>query len=410
MKRKKFMALLLTAVMSVGLLAGCGDSGKDTEGSQSGGGTEQKEGSKDSSEAGGGSSQGEGTYSTDEYGFKDINGNDTITFGTNANGGYYYYLHNMFTGKNWTPFRMDENGNITHEYLTQEWVDYNMYMWRLVHDGLMDVECFTQSSDLAEEKIGNGSVLFVAAKYDSTTNATIRSGLYSAHPEMQYVPVGPLHYKTGEELRDLREMGVYGSSVIFFPETCKNVEAALTWYEYFDSPEGAAFAAYGPVGENYNFDEEGRVIFTDAYKEWYNSTDDDARREYWRQRGYSTVTKYITKNVKTWGWDIDGQLTNVEPNVWKWENEIMSIEFAPKEKNSILLLAGTYPDYNKLVVALDEGEMIRETTRAYFAATEEEARAIIEAYQKKFSSGESVQDFLDFLTNAYKENSDLLYY
>ena len=103
-----------------------------------------------------------------DYGFKDINGNDCIIATTFHNGWNYGDYGQSFAEKKLTGFSPDENGNVTLDKLGEDYVTQQLFYWEMVHDGILDKECFTQTDDRAREKVGNGTALFSCAQYRMT--------------------------------------------------------------------------------------------------------------------------------------------------------------------------------------------------------------------------------------------------
>ena len=84
-----------------------------------------------------------------------------------------------------TSYSKGEDGKVTHGNLSENWVNKNLFIWELVHEGILDKECFTQTDDRGKEKVGNGTALFSCAQYGITVDATKMTGLYDTHPEMR---------------------------------------------------------------------------------------------------------------------------------------------------------------------------------------------------------------------------------
>lgn len=142
-----------------------------------------------------------------EHGFKDVNGNDTIVATTYHNGWDYSQYGINFAEKKFSNYRKQADGTYTYLAMTDEWMNKNLFIWKLVNKGLLDVECFKQTDSQADEKVGNGTALFAAAQFNSIINSTKLTGLYSSHPEMRYILVGPMTYKDGQPIVQLEQNG-----------------------------------------------------------------------------------------------------------------------------------------------------------------------------------------------------------
>ena len=100
-----------------------------------------------------------------DYGFKDVNGNDCIVATTFHNGWPYANYLQSYNEKKLTGYSLDADGNVTYDKLSENYVNKNLVVWKMVHDGLLDKECFTTTDDAAKEKVGNGTALFTCAQY-----------------------------------------------------------------------------------------------------------------------------------------------------------------------------------------------------------------------------------------------------
>ena len=77
-----------------------------------------------------------------DYGFKDVNRNDCIVATTYHDGWSYDDYAQSFNAKKLTKFELDENGNVTYDRLTKNYVDKYLFIWKLVKEGILDKECF----------------------------------------------------------------------------------------------------------------------------------------------------------------------------------------------------------------------------------------------------------------------------
>ncbi|MDR1399655.1 MAG: hypothetical protein LBJ41_07025 [Treponema sp.] len=57
--------------------------------------------------------------------------------------------------------------------------------------------------------------------------------------------------KNGNPLVQIENMGRSGSQVIFFPITCKDLDAAFRYIDYVNMPEGMTLALYGIEGQTF---------------------------------------------------------------------------------------------------------------------------------------------------------------
>ncbi len=346
-----------------------------------------------------------------EYGFKDVNGNDCIVATTYHDGWSYDDYLQSYKEKKLTHYSLDENGNVTFDKLSQNWVDQYMVIWDLVKSGIMDKECFTTSDDMAKEKVGNGTALFTCAQYGVTIDATKQSGLYDSNPEMRYTWVGPLNYKDGSPLTQIEADGRSGSPAIFFPTTCSNIDAALTWLDYVNSKEGMRLISYGFEGDTYELNEEGQPRMTAELTERYAVEPENVKKEL-RQRGinYMPGRTYVAKkNTKWFGESGPFEADALDPNLVEYRKE-RPVEIL--KGYQIDALAPGFEGYQEFAEwAFDDVKEKEYKERAFFAETEEEARQILEEYQEYLRTNEDgqMQKFLDYLTEQSKTRDDIAY-
>ena len=348
----------------------------------------------------------------DAYGFKDINGNDTITVSTGKNGYKYHNLMQNFREEKLSEFTLNKDGSISYDRLDQNFVDMNMFLWKLVNSGMMDVECFTQSDEMSDQKVSNGSILFTAHAHIKSLNRVLeKTGTHSAHPEIEYVLVGPLDYADGTPGSYVAQDGAYGSAIIFFSGDAEEemVEAALTYLNYVSSKEGLLVSNIGTEGEIYNLSEDGKFSYTDKVIDLYLN-DTEAYEKLRKSEGtYMHGDCYITDHRKEWfGDSLDLSLATGKREWFAQLQEDMkeAVPLKVIEGLSITAIASSYEGYADLLAnCLDDDRRKTYVERAYFAETEGEAIEILKSYQEFISSynkGE-LQKFLDWLAEAVKE-------
>lgn len=346
-----------------------------------------------------------------DYGFKDVNGNDCIVASTFHNGWSYGNFAASFDDKKLTSFYLQDDGTVTHSKLDQNYVDKNLFIWKLVHENILDKECFTTSDDRANEKVGNGSVLFTCAQYGVSINATKLTGLYDSNPEMRYIPVGPLNYRDGSPAVQTEPEGRSGSPVIFFPTTCSNIEAALTWLDYVNSKEGTKLICYGFEGDTYELNADGQPRMTAEWTEKYRADSQSVDDEL-RERGINFMQgrTYVNKKNTTWFGETAPFRADAENEYEKAYKEVRGIEILPGYP--IDAIAANYEGYQEMAEwAFSDTKEKEYTERAFFADSEEEARKILEDYQEYIRTNDNGEfmKFLDYMTEQSKTRDDWAY-
>ena len=346
-----------------------------------------------------------------DYGFKDINGNDCIVATTYHDGWSYNDYTASFDAKKLTSYSKGEDDKVTHGNLSENWVNKNMFIWELVHEGILDKECFTQTDDRGKEKVGNGTALFSCAQYGITVDATKMTGLYDTHPEMRYIPVGPLDYSDGSARTQIESEGRSGSPVVFFPSTCANIDAALTWMDYLNSKEGTKLICYGFEGDTYEMNDQGQPrMNADLTKRYAENA--EAVKEELRERGimYMASRTYVAKKNNLWfGEPGPFEADALDPYVADYRKQ-RPAEILPGY--AIDALAPGFEGYQEFSEWAFDGEKENEyKERAFFADTEEEARSILEDYQEylRTNDGGKMQEFLDYMTEVSTSRDDIVY-
>jgi putative aldouronate transport system substrate-binding protein len=345
-----------------------------------------------------------------EYGFKDANGNDCIVATTYHNGWDSSGYSINYADKKFSDYVKQEDGTYTYNMLTQNWINRELFIWKLVNEGLMDVECFKHTDAQADEKVGNGTALFASAQYSVVINSTKLTGLYTSNPEMRYVPVGPMTYRDGSPVVQLEQNGRQGSPAIIFPTTCTNIEAALAYLDYINSEEGARLCQYGIEGDTYTLNADGQPRLNEDLlerKRAGDSTVDDELRE--KGIGY-ILGRTLQADVRNTWWG-ETNAGDADAAV----EEMVAYKLArPVERVNGYPLSGLVNKFEKYDVvkrfAFEGTTKDDYVQRAYFAETEEEARAILEDYQNYLLTQEDgiFKDYLDFVNECAKSRDDIL--
>ena len=342
-------------------------------------------------------------------GYQDVNGNAIIPASTFHEGWDLSGYSLNFKNKQLTNYVKQDDGTYTYYQLTDDWVNEQLFIWKLVNEGILDKECFKTTDAMAEQKAGNGTVAVFSLQYGTIVNATKATGLHQNHPEMRYIPIGPLNYASGEPLVQLEQKGSGGSGVYCFPTSCENLEAALTWFNYLNSEEGQLLAYYGFEGDTYEMVDGQPRLMPEILerKQAGDSTVDDELRE----RGinlYGAPATVLVRRV-TWFGELnpgDADAADADVEAYKEMRPIEQVEGYPIDK-----LAMQYPEYDTVKSFLTEGTKESDTKQqAYFAATEEEARAMLEGYQEYLRTAEGgiMDDFLKFVAEQSKTRDDVV--
>lgn len=148
-----------------------------------------------------------------------------------------------------------EDGKVLPTVDTEEYRSYLEYMHKLVEDGLLDKECFTQTNDQYYAKMKSGKVGF--------WSGWIPQSLFSQEEAENWVPVKVLKaedsitpVKTGKRNK------LFANRTGFAITTnCENSERLLGWWDYLSSSTEIKYTMrYGEKGGYWDIDSDGNVI------------------------------------------------------------------------------------------------------------------------------------------------------
>jgi putative aldouronate transport system substrate-binding protein len=155
------------------------------------------------------------------------------------------------------------DGSLDHVFMTKAYEDYTLYYRKLISEGLLDTDAFTQTDPIANEKIKQGRIAVLAAHYPAILDAS--KDYVKAHPGSDYVPIGPLE-RAGAEPSRPADLSIQGNNVTVITKKTKDVDAALRLLDFLASDEGFMLARYGVEGVHWDM-ENGKPV---AKKEWYD--------------------------------------------------------------------------------------------------------------------------------------------
>lgn len=345
-----------------------------------------------------------------DYGFRDVNGNDCIVATTYHEGWDYTGYQLNFIPLQLTDDYMLKDGKVISRKLSDEFIDKNLFLWKLVNENILDKECFKHTDAQADEKVGNGTALFASCQYSVIIKSTQLTGLYESNPEMRYTWVGPLNYATGESAIQPSPEGRNGSPAIVFPTSCSNIDAALTYLEYVNSEEGARLCQYGIEGETYNM-VDGQPRMNEEWTKKF-AADNEGTKEALREYGIGYMLQRVlcADRRMTWWGEKEAFSADAENEYIKEYKTIRPVEVI--KGYSIDGILPNFENYAQVSEIAWEGTTEKDyRERAYFAATQAEARQILEDYQTYLrTSGDGVfLKMLDWMTEQYSTRDDFVF-
>ena len=344
-----------------------------------------------------------------DHGFRDVNGNPTIVATTFHDGWDYGRYAEGFSRQARTDYIPLPDGSVTHYWLTPEYVTRNLFVWRMVNQNLLDRESFRHNDDQANTKVGNGTALFYAAQYGPGINATKLTGLYTAHPEMRYIPIGPLNDINGRPLVQREDMGRTGSPVIFFPTTNRHLEETFRYIDYINTIEGMTLAEYGIEGRTFVRNAQGQPRLTpDLLRR--KAAGDSSWEDEMREVGARYLANRLWYGSLRMEWFGETEPGNADAAVQELEDYKLLRPVQQFPGYSISAFEGEYPQIDAVRNMSFSGTRERDwRERAYFANTEAEARQILLDWQNYLRTAEGgiFMRYLDFIAEKGRSRNDI---
>lgn len=320
-------------------------------------------------------------------GFKDDNGNDVWPLGPKYWGGSVDSLKYNIGELNWGVsgsgtiggYNIDKDGQIYHEGETEYVFDKIDYVRKMLNEGLMNPEYFTMDSTRAAE---------VCKSRNSAIIADIHNYTDIIYQTDDWVPLGPLNDIQGDNRTVTNGKG--GRGCLAISSQAKNPEEIFRFFDYLSTEEGQILSQYGVEGLSYNM-VDGKPILTEEVLTKLNEGDID-----WltNQIGaaFGGSANYFFEFVLTNVNNIDN-FGESRPGAKSSNTYERSVELAkqyPREKKLIEGLDATayltsedMADVKAQMDLLDYQEVL---TQAFFAKSDEEAKAIIESFRAQLKS------------------------
>lgn len=327
-----------------------------------------------------------------DSGLTDWNGAAIIPLGTGHDGWRNANIYNWLRGNNISNWRRLEDGTVTY-YLFTDYVENRInLMRRLLSEGLMDVECLTQTDEVAQAKVLQGSYGVISVDANAVTNVFYYdNGVVNSHPEARWVPLG-LTNLDGNNCVDVYQKGYSGGGVTFFRADIEENKllALLSLMDWMCSDEGAAFNSYGVEGVTFEYDEQHRpVLLSDVQAK----IDEDSKVRYnYGIKQFNAFNIYSKDNTR---WPRSREEMTAKEAAY----QDMCNFFRPRVEVSGMsveeLLSGWegYDELNDNLATLDVGTMIQ---RAYYFETDEEVAKMIDDLRAK-AIGFGIEDAMKYI-------------
>lgn len=333
--------------------------------------------------------------------FKDINGNDIIICSTFANGwSYECYLNSFRSRKNFTNVVQKADGSLDWICNTEALEEEIKFMNKMINEGLFDKTAFSHNQNTVTQKMITGGVAMTATIYESLVKMC-QNTLYVEHPEMEYVPLGPIYDANGEAVMPdgYREAGgEYGFPVLLVTKDCDDPISVMKYLNYINSDEGKLLTHLGIEGEDWNYDSEGKIVRTELWK-----TEIAKDPSYSIERGtdylyigVSQVPNKLISDVKYGDDEVYHKVMAMYPVLTAtgtyasaWDQEYKDIEY-----------------FRNILSAMSYQTTIES---AYCAANEEAALEILYKYRSNLNKNGYLEGYLTWLEEKIGDNTQVIY-
>lgn len=331
--------------------------------------------------------------------FTDTVGRPVIPAGAWQNGWNYSLMLNSYSENNFTPFT-----KIDGEYRLDVFSDLMekriLFMRKLVSEGLFDPEAFRQDDTVSKEKMSTGRVAVVAAHYQHM-ETVLKPTLYAEHPEMEYIPVGPIVDAAGNpsmvESKVLK--GMSGTPSIFITSDSKHAEAAVRYLNFINSEEGKLLVTLGIEGTHWTY-VDGQPKYTQEFLD--NREADSA---YIKNQGVASVYTYGVHgrpNRMIQGANPEKQVDET------FEAALDMYDLTVVDGYRLSYFNHQYPTYDAIQSLLD-GNLQRDVIEsAFFANSDAAALKILEDYRKQLIQG-GIEEYESFMNEMAATRDDIIH-
>lgn len=333
-------------------------------------------------------------------GFKDINGQPVIPAGSWANGWPLDLLYNSYREVNFTGYsKVDGKYTAT---INSPWLDKQvLFMRKLVSERLLDPEAFRQNDTIAKEKLVTGRIAVLPSNYPSTRDL-FKTTLYASHPEMEYVPIGPIKDAKGDYVmpNQLQLKGRAGTPALALSSSCKDPVAAIKFLDYINSDEGRLLVYYGIEGTHYTM-VDGKPRFKKEWLDKYKENVQNLRNEGIR----SVYTWFITldSRMSKFG-EMDPGGSEIKDEAYEKVKAMYPLKFVDGFRISY------FEDGYKGVKPSDTNTVENENDvlqKAYFAKSDEAALKILNDYREQYKKSGGIE-FEKYLNDKAATRNDII--
>lgn len=333
--------------------------------------------------------------------FKDVNGNPVIPASCWGNGWSYETYLNSFKVRGFT--NIVNKGDHFEWSADQQYLEEEIkFMQKMVSNGLFDKTAFSHSESQALGKHVVGGVGLTSAHYPYIKNA-LKNNLYKDHPEMEYVPVGPILDYNNQPIMPstlVEKSGYYGFACLSVTKDCKNVEALMKYLNFINSNEGKYLAYLGEKDVDYYLDDNNAPHMTEQF---FNNEKENPSYSY-----DNGIDSYFTFGVSRVPFNTFDEARNETPD--KTYETV-------KNMYPLKLVEGTrassfdeqYKNIEYVQNILESVDYALTIESAYCASSQEEALQKLEKYRQAIHNKNYLDNYLDWLYSQIGNRTDILF-
>lgn len=327
-----------------------------------------------------------------EGGYKDVNGNPVIPASCWQQGWSYEVFLNSFKHRQMTNIVEEADGSLTWVGMKDDMVNEAKFMQKMLKEGLFDSEAFTQTDSAAKEKYVNGSVGLTGAHYGAIVSA-LEYTLYDKHPEMRYVPLGPIYDANGNPYmpETYTTLGLDATAVFIVPSTSKKIEQIVKYLSFINSDEGRRLVYLGIENEDWTYGEDGKIVMTDAYKQAAKA---DGR--YATDRGIGSIYTYGVSRLENKVYE-DAMAEPDKPATIYRQKVREMYPLVRVDGVSATFWDDQFDKRDKLLEVLITNDYKQLIESCYFANSPGDIDAKILAYRRAISKNNLMNDYLAFI-------------
>lgn len=326
-------------------------------------------------------------------GLKDFSGNnDLIPLSTGHDGWREDNIYGWFRGNNISSFRQMEDGTVKYLLFTDYPEQRVNFMRRLLSEGLMDVECLTQTGEMVDSKVVQGMWGVVAVSCGAVNGYFYSKDKQNKREGTEWIPLG-LKNLDGNPTVDVYQPGWTGGDLTWFNADIEEekLRALLALADWFCTEEGYLFDQYGIEGVTFEY-VDGLPYILPELQEKSKAGEINIGREY----GVKQWTALRIPKMSESLWPIpDEKREESEVARRKMENQY----FRPRvevDKLSVDDLLKQWDGYDDFVEAISTIDAETYLKRAYYYTSDEEVTQLIEDLRNRFLEA-NVEDACRFI-------------